>query len=154
MARVIAGAGTGRALALHGADVLNLWRPSDFESDLLYATANVGVRSARSIRGSTDGARAAARAAGAAPTCSMPTGAHGFLDRYGLSPQQAAALRPGIVHASVSLHGQTGPVGRPPGLRPVGRLRDRASMTLEGDTARAEAAADPGRQRLPGAPGC
>lgn len=32
-------------LALHGADVLNIWRPIDFEIDLLYATASVGVRS-------------------------------------------------------------------------------------------------------------
>ena len=46
MGHVIAGAGLGRSLALHGADVLNLWRPGEGENDPIYATANVGLRSA------------------------------------------------------------------------------------------------------------
>jgi crotonobetainyl-CoA:carnitine CoA-transferase CaiB-like acyl-CoA transferase len=46
MGHVIAGAGAGRALALHGADVLNLWRVTEFEHDVTYLTANVGTRSA------------------------------------------------------------------------------------------------------------
>ena len=45
LGRVIAGAGFGRALAHHGADVLNVWGPNDFEADLIYYTANVGMRS-------------------------------------------------------------------------------------------------------------
>jgi hypothetical protein len=32
-------------LAYHGADVLNIWRPADFEMDVVYCTANVGMRS-------------------------------------------------------------------------------------------------------------
>lgn len=115
MARVIAGAGTGRALALHGADVLNVWRPGDFESDLLYATANVGVRS--TLLDVADGA-------GHARMQALLRGADvfyanrrkGFLDRYGLSAPQAAAARPGIVHASISLHGETGPWADRPGF--------------------------------------
>lgn len=115
MARVIAGAGTGRALALHGADVLNIWRPTDFESDLLYATANVGVRSSV-IDPATE--------AGGAQMRDLLRGADvfyanrrlGFLDRYGLSPAEAAKTRPGIIHASVSLHGQTGPWADRPGF--------------------------------------
>jgi crotonobetainyl-CoA:carnitine CoA-transferase CaiB-like acyl-CoA transferase len=35
MGHVIAGAGLGRGLALHGADVLNVWRPSEFEEESL-----------------------------------------------------------------------------------------------------------------------
>jgi crotonobetainyl-CoA:carnitine CoA-transferase CaiB-like acyl-CoA transferase len=46
LGHVIAGAGLGRAMAYHGADVLNIWRPQDFEMDLTYYTANVGMRSA------------------------------------------------------------------------------------------------------------
>ena len=46
MGHVIAGAGAGRALALHGADVLNLWRVNELEHDVTYITANVGMRSA------------------------------------------------------------------------------------------------------------
>src|SRR5712675_1783733 len=42
---VIAGAGLGRALAYNGADVLNLWRPFDFELDQTYYSASVGMRS-------------------------------------------------------------------------------------------------------------
>ena len=46
MGHVIAGAGFGRAFALHGADVLNLWRPGETEHETTYASANVGMRSA------------------------------------------------------------------------------------------------------------
>jgi hypothetical protein len=34
------------ALAYHGADVLNLWTPNDFEMDFNYYSAHVGMRSA------------------------------------------------------------------------------------------------------------
>ena len=44
-AHVIAGAGCGRALALHGADVLNIWDPNEYEMPMLYVTSNIGVRS-------------------------------------------------------------------------------------------------------------
>lgn len=115
MARVIAGAGTGRALALHGADVLNLWRPTDFEIDLLYATANVGVRSATLDVGSTDGA-AKVRELLSQADVFYANRRLGFLDKFGLSPRQAAAVRPGIIHASISLHGQTGPWADRPGF--------------------------------------
>jgi len=130
MARVIAGAGTGRALALHGADVLNLWRPSDFESELLYATANVGVRSATIDPGSNEGAQRVRALLGEADVF-YANRRLGFLDRYGLSPAQAAATRPGIVHATVSLHGQTGPWADRPGFdQSAGCVT--GVMTLEG----------------------
>src|SRR6202011_4959425 len=45
LGHVIAGSGLGRALAYHGADVLNIWRPLDLEMDVVYYTANVGTRS-------------------------------------------------------------------------------------------------------------
>ena len=115
LARVIAGAGTGRALALHGADVLNIWRPTDFEIDLLYATANVGVRSATLDVGAPEGAAKMRELLGGADVFYANRRA-GFLARHGLSPHDAAALRPGIVHASVSLHGQTGPWADRPGF--------------------------------------
>ena len=115
LARVIAGAGTGRALALHGADVLNLWRPTDFEIDLLYATANVGVRSATLDVDSADGAAKVRELLGRADVF-YANRRLGFLEKFGLSPRQAAETRPGIVHASVSLHGQTGPWADRPGF--------------------------------------
>ena len=115
LARVIAGAGTGRALALHGADVLNIWRPTDFEIDLLYATANVGVRSATLDVAAPDGAAKMRELLGGADVFYANRRA-GFLARQGLSPQDAAAVRPGIIHASISLHGQSGPWANRPGF--------------------------------------
>src|ERR1700712_4995521 len=45
MGHVIAGAAIGRDLALHGADVLNIWRPHDSEIEAFFRTTQVGVRS-------------------------------------------------------------------------------------------------------------
>jgi crotonobetainyl-CoA:carnitine CoA-transferase CaiB-like acyl-CoA transferase len=130
MARVIAGAGTGRALALHGADVLNIWRPSDFESELLYATANVGVRSSvLDVDDAAGHARMQALLAGA--DVFYANRRKGFLDRYGLSATQAAAVRPGIIHASVSLHGEQGPWADRPGFDQTAGCVT-GVMTLEG----------------------
>src|ERR1700723_2270571 len=42
---VIAGPSIGRAMALHGADALNVWRPSDVEHTLWHYTSHVGMRS-------------------------------------------------------------------------------------------------------------
>ena len=47
MGHVVAGAGIGRALALHGADVLNLWRITEIEQQPTFFSTNVGHRSAR-----------------------------------------------------------------------------------------------------------
>ena len=115
LARVIAGAGTGRALALHGADVLNVWRPTDFESDLLYSTANIGVRSCLLDVAAIDGATKMRELLAGADVF-YANRRSGFLARHGLSPEAAATVRPGIVHASISLHGQTGPWANRPGF--------------------------------------
>lgn len=105
---VIAGAGAGRALALHGADVLNLWRPDELEHDATYATANVGVRSATLDPYTADGNRRMRELLAGADVF-YANRRPGYLDRIGLSPAEAAAARPGIVHATVSLNGEHGP---------------------------------------------
>lgn len=113
MGHVIAGAGLGRSLALHGADVLNLWRPGEGELEPIYASANVGMRSAwlfpryeRKLLGE------------------MLQGADiffhnrrpAYLREIGLMPDDAARERPGIIYVSVSLHGMTGPWAERPGF--------------------------------------
>jgi CoA-transferase family III len=108
LARVIAGAGLGRALAYHGADVLNIWRPSDTEIDFNYYSSNVGMRSsildiARSDE--LERFKGLAREADVFFSNRRP----GFLDRFGLSSQDLAALRPGIVHVDISIYGPRGP---------------------------------------------
>ncbi|HJP78498.1 MAG TPA: CoA transferase [Pseudonocardiaceae bacterium] len=134
MGHVIAGAGTGRALALHGADVLNLWRPGELEHENTYATANVGVRSATLDPYSADGrARIAALLAGA--DVFYANRRPGYLDRIGLSAEQAAALRPGIIHASTTLNGLTGPWANWVGFdQTAGSLTGMMSMEGDGDT--------------------
>src|SRR5882757_7021471 len=108
MGHVIAGAGAGRALALHGADVLNLWRPGELEHDSTYATANVGVRSATVDPRDADGARRI-RGLLADTDVFYANRRPGYLDRIGLSPAAVAAARPGIIHATASLNGEHGP---------------------------------------------
>jgi crotonobetainyl-CoA:carnitine CoA-transferase CaiB-like acyl-CoA transferase len=105
---VIAGAGTGRALALHGADVLNIWRPNELEHDSTYLTANVGVRSA-TIDPYTPAGRQLIHALLAESDVFYANRRPGYLGSVGLSAEQAAAIRPGIVHATASLNGLAGP---------------------------------------------
>jgi len=108
MARVIAGPGTGRALALHGADVVNLWRPSDYEYPLLYCSANVGMRSSTVDFKSKEG-RAVTE--GLIKEADVFFGNHrwNFLENAGYSAERCAELRPGIIYNSITLHGRSGP---------------------------------------------
>ncbi|ROS43656.1 CoA transferase [Amycolatopsis thermoflava] len=108
MGHVIAGAGVGRALALHGADVLNVWRPDELEHDVTYITANVGVRSATVSPYESEGAgllRSLLREADVFYANRRP----GYLAKIGFSAEEAAAVRPGIIHATASLNGEQGP---------------------------------------------
>lgn len=108
MGHVIAGAGAGRALALHGADVLNLWRPTELEHDTTYVTANVGVRSSTVDPRRGDGPQLVRRLLADADVF-YANRRPGYLERIGLSPEQAAEVRPGIVHVTASFAGRTGP---------------------------------------------
>ena len=131
MGHVIAGAGTGRALALHGADVLNLWRPGELEHDNTYATANVGMRSALVDPYSPEGRARIGVLLGDADVF-FANRRPGYLDKIGLSAEHAAALRPGIVHASATLNGLTGPWANWVGFdQTAGSLT--GMMTMEGD---------------------
>lgn len=133
MGHVIAGAGTGRALALHGADVLNIWRPTEFEHDSTYVTANVGVRSATVDPHTADGAELL-RGLLAETDVFYANRRPGYLARLGLSAEEAAAVRPGIVHATNTLHGPVGPWAHRVGFdQSAGTLV--GMMTLEGGSA-------------------
>jgi crotonobetainyl-CoA:carnitine CoA-transferase CaiB-like acyl-CoA transferase len=113
MGHVIAGAGLGRSLALHGADVLNLWRPGEGEHEPVYASANVGVRSAwldprkdrplllELLRGSD---------------VFFHNRRLAFMEEIGLTPEDAARERPGIIYVSLTLHGLRGPWADRPGF--------------------------------------
>ena len=131
MGHVIAGAGAGRALALHGADVLNLWRPNELEHDTTYITANVGMRSATIDPYGTDGA-ARIRDLLAGADVFFANRRPGYLDKIGLSAEEAAAARPGIIHTTTTLNGERGPwAGRVGFDQTAGSLT--GMMNLEGD---------------------
>ena len=108
MGHVIAGAGTGRALALHGADVLNIWSVSDSEMESLYATADVGMRSARLDLNSREGKSKMIELVSGTDIF-FANRRTGYLEKYGLSAHELALIRPGIIHATISLYGNTGP---------------------------------------------
>jgi crotonobetainyl-CoA:carnitine CoA-transferase CaiB-like acyl-CoA transferase len=108
MGHVIAGAGIGRDLALFGADVLNIWQPLDWEWELFYWTSHIGMRS--SILDFHEQA-------------DLKTFNHllndadvffsnrrpGYQERYGLTAEELCSRRPGLIHAKITLHGETGP---------------------------------------------
>lgn len=108
MGHVIAGAGVGRALALHGADVLNLWRPDELEHDVTYMSANVGVRSATLDPRAADGRAKLSELLSGADVF-FANRRPGYLASIGADAQTAAELRPGIVHATNTLNGEAGP---------------------------------------------
>jgi crotonobetainyl-CoA:carnitine CoA-transferase CaiB-like acyl-CoA transferase len=108
MGHVIAGAGIGRSLAAVGADVLNVWRVMEFEQDAILATANVGVRSTRlNLRAGEglDSLRGLLRDADIFYANRRP----GLLTELGVDADQAFAVRPGLIHVTVSCHGEAGP---------------------------------------------
>jgi crotonobetainyl-CoA:carnitine CoA-transferase CaiB-like acyl-CoA transferase len=132
MGHVIAGAGFGRSFALHGADVLNLWRPGEGEHESTYASANVGMRSAW-LDPRADRAELSRLLGGA--DVFFHNRRQQFLAEIGLTPEQACAQRPGLIYVSVSLHGLTGPwAGRPGFDQSAGSVT--GMMLLEGSTDR------------------
>lgn len=113
MGHVIAGAGLGRSLALHGADVLNLWRPGEGEHEPVYASANVGVRSAW-LDPDADRRLLVELLRGA--DVFFHNRRPAFMVKIGLTPENAARERPGIVYVSITVHGTCGPWADRPGF--------------------------------------
>ena len=108
MGHVIAGAGLGRALAYHGADVLNVWRPMDFEIDSVYCSSSVGMRSTTLEIGQSEGMdrlKVLLKEADVFFSNRRP----GYLANYHLTAEDLAQIRPGLIHVDMSLYGRTGP---------------------------------------------
>jgi len=108
LGHVIAGSGLGRALAYHGADVLNIWRPNDFEMDLVYYTSNVGMRSSI-LELASPGDMAAFKQLLSGADVFFSNRRPGYLNKFDLTAEATAELRPGIVHVDMSLFGHRGP---------------------------------------------
>jgi crotonobetainyl-CoA:carnitine CoA-transferase CaiB-like acyl-CoA transferase len=118
MGHVIAGAGIGRSLASLGADCLNVWRVMEIEQDVLHVTANVGVRSTRLNVRDADG-RAALRELLRGADVFYANRRPGLLSELGVDLDQAIAVRPGLIHVTVSTFGADGPWARRVGFDQV-----------------------------------
>lgn len=108
LGHVIAGSGFGRALAYHGADVLNIWRPMDFEFDMIYYSANVGMRSKILEIGQTEGMEKFHTLLKGADIF-FSNRRPGYLEKLHLSAESISSLKPGIIHVDMSLYGHQGP---------------------------------------------
>jgi crotonobetainyl-CoA:carnitine CoA-transferase CaiB-like acyl-CoA transferase len=136
MGHVIAGAGMGRDLALYGADVLNIWRPHDSEVESFAWDVQVGMRSTI-LDDSTDDRAQFQRLLKRADVF-FANKRPGFLERHGLDAEELCAQKPGLIHATVVLHGEKGPWKNRPGFDEIGAAVS-GVFTLEGTPTRPKA---------------
>src|SRR5262249_48076749 len=118
MGHVIAGAAMGRDLAQHGADVLNIWRPGDTEVEAFAWDVQVGMRQTILDYSKEDRAKFGLLLKDA--DVFFANKRPGYLKRNGLDAEQLCANKPGLIHASVLLHGATGPWQNRPGFDEIG----------------------------------
>ncbi|WP_135470311.1 CoA transferase [Crenalkalicoccus roseus] len=108
LTRVIAGPVCGRTLAAHGAEVLHLTGPHLPSFPQLVLDVNRGKRAAHlDLRREEDRATLRGLVAG----CDVFVQGYrpGAIAGHGFGPEALAALRPGIVCASLSAYGEVGP---------------------------------------------
>jgi len=118
MGHVIAGAAIGRDLAQHGADVLNIWRPGDTEVEAFAWDVQVGMRQTILDNSKEDRAKFDLLLKDA--DVFFANKRPGYLARNGLDAEELCAKRRGLIHASVLLHGATGPWKNRPGFDEIG----------------------------------
>jgi crotonobetainyl-CoA:carnitine CoA-transferase CaiB-like acyl-CoA transferase len=118
MGHVIAGAAIGRDLAFYGADVLNIWRPNDTEVESFFWDVQVGMRS--TILDSSKEDRAKFECLLKDADVFFANKRPGFLKSHGLDAEELCAKKPGLVHATVVLHGEKGPWSNRPGFDEIG----------------------------------
>src|SRR5207302_3896676 len=118
MGHVIAGAALGRDMALYGADVLNLWRPRDSEIESFAWDVQVGMRSTVLDDSKEDRARLNQLLQNA--DVFFANKRPGFLKKHGLDAETLCAQKPGLIHATVVLHGEEGPWSNRPGFDEIG----------------------------------
>src|SRR5215467_13219929 len=118
MGHVIAGAAMGRDLAQHGADVLNIWRPGDTEVEAFAWDVQVGMRQTILDNSKEDRAKFDRLLKDA--DVFFANKRPGYLERNGLGAEELCAKKPGLIHASVLMHGAAGPWKNRPGFDEIG----------------------------------
>ncbi|RWR02631.1 carnitine dehydratase [[Pantoea] beijingensis] len=108
LGHVIAGAGIGRSLALHGADVLNIWLKDDYEHSTFHFTSNVGVRSSRlDIKNNSEHRKSFDKLLSEADVF-YSNRRNGFLERHNLSPEMLCKKHPGLITSTVYFNTKEG----------------------------------------------
>jgi hypothetical protein len=133
MGHVIAGGAMGRDMALYGADVLNIWRPRDSEIEAFAWDVQVGMRSTILDDLKEDRARFNQLLEGA--DVFFANKRPGFLKKHELDPDALCAQKPGLIHATVVLHGEKGPWSNRPGFDEIGATVS-GLFTIEGSPTR------------------
>jgi len=133
MGHVIAGAAMGRDMALYGADVLNIWRPRDSEVESFAWDVQVGMRSTILDDSKEDRARfnQLVQEADVFFANKRP----GFLKKHDLDADALCEQKPGLIHATVVLHGEKGPWSNRPGFDEIGATVS-GLFTIEGSSTR------------------
>ncbi|MDR2236853.1 MAG: CoA transferase [Chryseobacterium sp.] len=109
LGHVIAGCGIGRALALHGADVLNVWRPGDYEHEIFHITSNVGMRSTCLEFDKNEEDDKAFQELMSTADIFFSNRRNGFLNRKGLNLRELGKKHPGLITATVYFNSEEGP---------------------------------------------
>jgi crotonobetainyl-CoA:carnitine CoA-transferase CaiB-like acyl-CoA transferase len=118
MGHVIAGAAIGRDLALYGADVLNIWRPRDSEIEAFAWDVQVGMRSTILDDSKEDRVKFDQLLKDA--DVFFANKRPGFLKKHDLDADSLCQRKPGLIHATVVLHGEKGPWSNRPGFDEIG----------------------------------
>jgi len=133
MGHVIAGAGMGRDMALYGADVLNIWRPHDSEIEAFAWDVQVGMRS--TILDDSKEDRAQFNRLLQDADIFFANKRPGFLKKHDLDAEMLCDQKPGLIHATIVLHGEQGPWSNRPGFDEIGAAVS-GVFTLEGSPTR------------------
>ena len=108
LTRIIAGPVCGRTLAAHGADVMRVTAPHLPFVAALVTDAGRGKLSTHLDLGAEDG-REALKKLIAEADIFVQGYRPGGLERWGFSPEELAAIRPGIIYVTLSAYGHDGP---------------------------------------------
>ena len=104
---VIAAPSIGRAMALHGADSLNVWRPTDVEHSLWHYTSHVGVRS--TVLELADKAGRAKFGELLSQADVLVTNRRtGWRDRFEITSEEVVKERPGLIDTQITWAGESG----------------------------------------------
>lgn len=121
MGHVLAGPVVARTLAEQGADVLGVTPPHIPDPNHVIVDTGFGKRTAFIDLRNPDDIRQL-HAVIAQADVFIHSWRPGTLDRYGLSPEALAQIRPGLIYCAVSCYGSSGPWSSRAGYDPLGQV--------------------------------